>query len=256
MPVPEVDKKAKVVMRKLRRAERQARRKQFWARMGKRFRDHLLAGVLVVVPLGATVLIIKWLFEWVDDILQPIIRGIVGRPIYGLGFAITLLVVYIAGVAVTYFGAHRLFQYAESALSRVPVVRPMYYGIKQILESFAAPRETGFMQVVLVEFPRKGVHTLGFITNEEFDAAGKKLLNVFIPTAPNPTSGFLEIMGEEEVLRTDIPVDDALKMIVSAGRVSLHKVNARISSSQNGAVSAKTAGATQVVPPPANADPD
>jgi uncharacterized membrane protein len=254
MAGPEVDEKAKVVVRKLRRAERQARRREFWARLGKRFRDHLLAGVLVVVPLGATVLIIKWLFEWVDDILQPVIREIVGRPIYGLGFLITFLVIYIAGVAVTHFGAHRLFQYAESALSRVPVVRPMYYGIKQILESFAAPRETGFMQVVLVEFPRKGVRTLGFITNEAFDAAGEKLLNVFIPTAPNPTSGFLEIMREEEVLRTDIPVDDALKMIVSAGRVSLQKVNTRIASSRNGAVSAKTVRVADVVPPPSNED--
>jgi len=254
MPAAEIDEKARVVVRKLRRAERRARRKEFWTRAGRRVRDHLLAGVLVVVPLGATVLIIKWLFEWVDDILQPIIRGIVGRPIYGLGFLITLLVVYAAGVAVTYFGAQRLFLYFESVLSRVPVVRPMYYGIKQILESFAAPRETGFMQVVLVEFPRKGVRTLGFITNEEFDAAGEKLLNVFIPTAPNPTSGFLEIMREEEVLRTDIAVDDALKMIVSAGRVSLPKVNARIASDQNRAVSTDSVGLDQAVPPPSNED--
>ena len=256
MTAPEIDEKAKVVVRKLRRAERRARHREFWARGGRRLRDHLLAGVLVVVPLGATVLIMKWLFEWVDDILQPIIREIVGRPIYGLGFLITILVIYIAGVAVTHFGAQRLFTFAESLVTRVPVVRPMYYGIKQILESFAAPRETGFMQVVLVEFPRKGIRTLGFITNEEFDAAGEKLLNVFIPTAPNPTSGFLEIMREEEVLRTDIPVDDALKMIVSAGRVSLEKVNARITSNHNGAVSADTVGATKAVPPPSNEDPD
>ena len=256
MPAPEIDEKAKVVVNSLRRAERKARRKEFWARQGRRFRDHLLAGVLVVVPIGATVLIIRWLFEWVDDILQPIIREIAGRPIYGLGFAITFLFIYIAGVAVTNFGAHRLFDFAESLLSRVPVVRPMYYGIKQILESFAAPRETGFMQVVLVEFPRKGIRTLGFITNEEFDAAGEKLLNVFIPTAPNPTSGFLEIMREEEVLRTDIPVDDALKMIVSAGRVSLQKVNARITNSENGAVSADSVGISEVVPPPSNEDSD
>ena len=233
MSVPEADGTAQYVVAGLKRAQRRARHKAFWASVGKRVRDHLVAGILVVVPIGATVLILKWLFESVDSILQPIIRTFMGRPVYGLGFAITLLIIYFSGLAVTHLGARRFIQYVESALSRVPVVRPMYYGIKQILESFAAPRETGFMQVVLVEFPRKGIRTLGFITNEEFDATGQKLLNVFIPTAPNPTSGFLEIMREEEVLRTDIPVDDALKMIVSAGRISLKKVNTRISNSHN-----------------------
>jgi uncharacterized membrane protein len=229
MTSPDVDEKARVVVKGLRMAQARARHRSFWAFIGRKIRDHLMAGILVVVPLGATILIIKWLFEWVDDILQPIIRTFLGRPIYGLGFAITFLVIYIAGVIVTYVGGHRLIAFAESLLERVPVVKQMYSGIKQILQSFTSPRETGFMEVVLVEFPRKGIRTLGFITNEEFDRSGQKLLNVFIPTAPNPTSGFLEIMREEDVLRTDIPVDDALKMIVSAGRVSLKKVNVKLS---------------------------
>jgi uncharacterized membrane protein len=235
----EADGTAKQVVAGLKRAQRKARRRAFWAAVGKRLRDHLVAGILVVVPIGATILILKWLFESVDSILQPIIRTFLGRPVYGLGFAITLLIVYLSGLAVTQFGGRRLVQFVDSVFSRVPVVRPMYYGIKQILESFAAPRETGFMQVVLVEFPRKGVRSLGFITNEEYDATGQKLLNIFIPTAPNPTSGFLQIMREEEVQRTDIPVDDALKMIVSAGRISLKKVNARISGNHNDVVSGR-----------------
>ncbi len=232
----EADGTTKRVVASLKRTRQKARHKAFWAWVGKRLRDYLVAGILVVVPIGATILILKWLFEWVDSILQPIIRTFVGRPIYGLGFGITVLGILIAGLMVTQFGGKRVVQILESLLGRVPVVRPMYYGIKQILESFAAPRETGFMQVVLVEFPRKGIRTLGFITNEEFDASGQKLLNIFIPTAPNPTSGFLEIMREEEVLRTDIPVDDALKMIVSAGRISLKKVNARISNNHDDVV--------------------
>ncbi len=229
MTSPDVDEKAREVVKGLRMAQARARHKSFWAYIGRKVRGHLMAGILVVVPLAATILILKWLFEWVDDILQPIIRTVVGQPIYGLGFAITLVVIYVAGVIVSYFGGHSLIRFAESLLARVPVVKQVYSGIKQILEGFASPRETGFMQVVLVEFPRKGIRTLGFITNEEYDSSGQKLLNVFIPTAPNPTSGFLQIMREEDVLRTDIPVDDALKMIVSAGRVSLKKVNVRLS---------------------------
>ncbi|NLE94155.1 MAG: DUF502 domain-containing protein [Dehalococcoidia bacterium] len=197
----------------------------FWSRILSRIRSHFLTGILVVVPLMATLLILKWLFEWVDDLLQPIIRGLAGRPLYGVGFVITLLIIYLSGLTTTHFGGQRLLSLVESIISRVPIVRPVYNGIKQVLESFAQPRETGFMQVVLIEFPRKGIRCIGFITNEEYDATGQKLLNVFVPTAPNPTSGFLEIVREEDVTRTDISVDDAIKMIVSAGRVSVKRMN-------------------------------
>jgi uncharacterized membrane protein len=205
----------------------------FWRRILGRMRSHFLAGILVVVPLLATLLILKWLFEWVDELLQPFIRGFAGRPLYGLGFVITLFIVYIAGVITTHFGGQRLLRFVESLISRVPIVRPVYNGIKQVLESFASPRETGFMQVVLVEFPRKGIRSIGFVTNEEFDASGQKLFNVFVPTSPNPTSGFLQICREEDLLRTDISVDDALKMIVSAGRISINRVNKTISTSHS-----------------------
>jgi len=207
----------------------------FWRRALVRMRSHFLAGILVVVPLMATLLILKWFFDWVDDQLQPFIRGFAGRPLYGLGFVITLVIIYIAGVITTHFGGQRLLRFVESLISRVPIVRPVYNGIKQVLESFAAPRETGFMQVVLLEFPRKGIRSIGFVTNEEYDASGQKLFNVFVPTSPNPTSGFLQIVREEDILRTDISVDDALKMIVSAGRISINRVNKSISKNYSAA---------------------
>ncbi len=206
---------------------------RFWRRLLSKVRGHFVTGILVVVPLLATVLILKWLFEWVDELLQPFIRTFAGRPLYGLGFVITLVLIYFAGLITSYFGGQRLLRAVESVIARVPLVRPMYNGIKQILESFAAPRDTGFMQVVLVEFPRKGMRTLGFLTNEQFDASGQRLLNVFIPTSPNPTSGYLMIVREEDILRTSIPVDDALKMIMSAGRIALKGVNLSISKGYN-----------------------
>ena len=225
MTSPDVDEQAKRVVKGLRLAQARARHKSFWAYVGKKLRSQLMAGILVLVPVGATVLILKWVFEWVDDILQPIIRTALGRPIYGLGFGITLLAIWVVGIIASQIGGRRLIRYLESWVNHIPVVRHMVSGIKQILEAFASPRETGFMQVVLVEYPRKGLRTLAFITNEEFDASGEKLLNVFVPTAPNPTSGFLQIVRESEVMRTDIAVDDALKMIVSAGRVSARELN-------------------------------
>jgi uncharacterized membrane protein len=90
--------------------------------------------------------------------------------------------------------------------------------------------ESGFVAVVLVEFPTKGMKTIGLVTNEAYEESGEKLLYVFIPTAPNPTSGYLEIMKEADVIRTDMSIDDAIKMVVSAGKVSPERVSDTLSS--------------------------
>lgn len=204
----------------------------FWGRLGGKLRTQFLAGIIVLVPIGITILIFIWIFNTIDSILQPVLRPMLGHTIPGLGFGITIILIYVAGVIVSNVLGRKIIEYGESLLGRVPVVRQLYAGIKQILESFSAPGKTGFMQVVLAEFPRKGMKSIGFITNEMPGKSGKKLLNVFIPTAPNPTSGFLEIVSEDEIVRTDISVDDALKMIVSAGRMLSKKVSDQLSSEE------------------------
>lgn len=189
--------------------------------LGKRLRAQFIAGIIVVVPLGASILILIWVFNGIDNILQPIIRAVLGKNIPGVGFGATVLLIYLAGVVASNLVGKKLINYGESLLARLPVFRQLYTGTKQILESFSAPRKTGFMQVVFVEFPRKGLRAIGFVTNELPTQSGGKLYNVFIPTAPNPTSGFLEIVREEDIIRTKIPVEEALKMVVSAGRVPI-----------------------------------
>ena len=195
-----------------------------WSGLGRKLRTQFLAGVLVTIPLGATILILVWLFTTIDNILQPTIRGILGYRVPGVGFVITIVLIYLVGVIASNVFGKRLIQYGESLVSRIPLVRPLYRGIKQLMDSFSTPGKSRFMQAVLVEFPRKGIWTMGFITNESSAQSGEKRLNVFIPTSPNPTSGFLQIVGEDEIIRTDISVENALKMIVSAGRVSPKEV--------------------------------
>ncbi len=192
--------------------------------LGKRLRAQFIAGIFIVVPVGASILVLIWIFNGIDNILQPIVRTVLGRTIPGVGFGTTVVLIYLAGVMASNLVGKKLISYVESLLARVPVFRQLYTGTKQILESFSAPRKTGFMQVVLVEFPRKGLKAIGFVTNEFSTKSGEKLYNVFIPTAPNPTSGFLEIVGEEDMVRTKIPVDEAFRMVVSAGRVSIKEV--------------------------------
>jgi uncharacterized membrane protein len=200
----------------------------FIKRVGRKLRGHFFAGVFITFPLGLTVWAFVWAFNEIDGWLQPIIERIFGYTIPGVGFGITLVAIYLIGVIASNVFGRKLIGYGESAMGRIPVARYLYNGTRQILQSFSAPADTGFMQVVLAEFPRKGTRTIGFITNEVSDESGRKLLNVFIPTAPNPTSGFLQILREEEIIRTDISVDAALKMVVSGGRMSPQEVQDKL----------------------------
>lgn len=190
-----------------------------------------LAGIVVIVPIGVTILILYWFFSVIDNILQPIISSVWGHPIIGVGFGITILFVYLVGVLTSYVLGRRLVNFIESLLAKLPIFRYPYTGIKQILNSFATPDKTGFMRVVLVEFPRKGMNAIGFVTNESSGEPGSRLISVYIPASPNPTSGFLQILREDNIIRTDISVQEALEMVISAGRVSHKEVADRLSAS-------------------------
>jgi uncharacterized membrane protein len=200
-------------------------RKEKW---GRKLRDQFVAGILVVVPLGATILILVWLFNSIDNILQPVFNHFFGTNIPGAGFGTTVVLIYVVGVIARNIFGRRIIRYGESILNKVPIFRYLYSGIRQVLESFTSPDKTGFMHVVLVEFPKPGMRAIGFVTNELKGIDGDKLISVLIPTAPNPTTGFLQIVKEKDVIHTKITVDEALKMIVSAGRLTPAEVASKI----------------------------
>jgi uncharacterized membrane protein len=191
-----------------------------WSRVSTRLRRDLLTGMIVIVPLGATILIFKWLFFSVDGILQPAVDAIFGRPIVGIGFAAAIVLVYLAGLVGRNFIGRRVIRAGESVITEVPMVKEIYNTFKQVLESVILPQRGGFKEVVLVEFPRPGMKTLGFVTNRIKNASGEELLNVYIPTTPNPTSGYLEIMPARDAVSLNMSVEDAVKMVVSGGMVS------------------------------------
>jgi len=203
-------------------------KKAFHNQLGKKLRAQFVAGILVVVPIGAAILILAWVFVSIDNVLQPVVKALLGHTIPGVGFGITVVLIYLAGVVATNVLGKRLIRYIESLLARVPLFRYVYTGIKQILESFSTASEAGFLQVVLVEFPKKGMRVIGFVTSESCDRSGEKLLSVFIPTSPNPTSGYLEMVRENDIIRTNISIDDALKMVLSAGKVSLEEITDKL----------------------------
>lgn len=184
---------------------------------GRKIRGQFIAGLIVVVPVAASILILIWVFNGIDHILQPIIRQIAGHDIRGVGFGVTVVLIYLVGVVTRNFVGRRLIKFGNSAMMRVPVLRVLYSGIRQIMQTVATQDKPSFLQVVLVEFPRKDIWALGFITKEITTESGEKFLNVLIPHSPTPWSGSFEIVQEKDIIRTQITVDDAVKMIVSGG---------------------------------------
>jgi len=210
--------------------------KKIWLAPLRWLRRTFIAGLLVTVPIGLTVWILFWVFNNIDGFLQPLVRRTLGWNIPGIGFAITLILIFIIGlIAANVFG-RRLLRLGDLLLGRIPIARHLYEAFREVFRGLADQNNTGYLQVVLVEFPRKGMKAIGFITAETLDRDGIKAITVFIPNAPNPTTGFVEILREEDIIRTEIPVQDALKMVVSAGRMSPKDLGQNFGSGTNGTV--------------------
>lgn len=183
-------------------------------------RDYFFTGLLVFIPIFLTIWLLYWAFDTIDGLLKPWIEDIFGRSYPGIGVAATLLLILICGIVGSRVFGRNLIRFMEYQLSKVPVVRELYNGIKQIIESFSRKESGHFIEVVFIEFPRKGTFTPALVTNKVTDDSGRNVLNIYVPTAPNPTSGFLQILPEDQVIKTNMSVDDALKMVISAGKVS------------------------------------
>jgi uncharacterized membrane protein len=191
-------------------------------------RRYLVAGLLVWVPLGVTVLIVKFLVDLMDSslLLLPLAyrpESLIGFKVPGLGVVLTFVVVFGTGMVVANIFGRRLVRIWESLLARIPLVRSIYAAVKQVLETVFSSSGQSFRKVVLIEYPRRDVWTVGFLTGDcarEIQAStARSLVSVFVPTAPNPTSGFFLMVPREDVTELAMSVESGLKLIISAGVV-------------------------------------
>ena len=186
----------------------------------------IMAGLTIIAPLWVTGWVLKTLFNWADGFSAPLIRQI-ARPfgfpefhIPGLGFVLTFVILWVVGALAANVIGRSLLQYAREALEGLPLVRTIYAPVQQLMESLTSPGKAGFEKVVLVEYPRNGLWTLGFLAgNVPREAETAPAHSIFVPTAPNPTTGFMLIVPPEQLRSTELGVEEALKMIVSAGVV-------------------------------------
>lgn len=195
-----------------------------------RLRNYFLAGVLVTAPVGITAWLIYSFVDYVDTNVIPLIPEAYNPERYlehsvpGLGVIILLLVITLIGFFVTNFLGRWFIRLGERILAHVPVVRTIYGLLKQVFDAVLAQSSTAFHEVVLIEYPRKGTWTLGFITSkpkpEIREQLGDDTVFVFVPTSPNPTSGFLLVVHEADLIRLKMPVEEGIKLVISGGIVS------------------------------------
>jgi uncharacterized membrane protein len=199
-------------------------------------RRYLAAGLLIWIPLGVTILIIKFLVDLMDQtllLLPDSVRPdmLLGHRIPGLGVVFTVVVVLVTGVVVTNLLGRQLLLWGEKLLGRIPLVRTIYTSAKKVTETIFSSGGKSFRKVVMVEYPRREMWTLAFMTGEgagEVEAhTGEKMVNIFIPTTPNPTSGFVLMVPAKDVIELAMSTDEGLRMILSAGVVGPeHRKNA------------------------------
>ncbi len=187
---------------------------------------YFLTGLLVITPIWGTVLILKTLFVTVDSILGEAVSGIV-PPQYnvpGLGIAALVLLIFTTGLLAANFIGGQIVKWWEEWLNRVPVVRGIYSTLKSMTDILSFKEKDRFHRVVLIQFPKNGHYCFAFVTGvtrgEIQDISPDPLLNVYVPTSPNPTSGYFLLVPEKEVMPVDISVEEAMKLIVSGGLYS------------------------------------
>lgn len=191
-----------------------------------RFKHHLkrtmVAGLLLLIPAAVTVWVLYAVFSTVDNLLGNFLAFATGFRIPGLGLLLTLLLVYAMGLIASNVGGKRLIAMVESLMDRLPLARGIYRVSKQVSQAFGKREKRPFQKVVALEFPRKGVWTFGFLTAEvpENAPAPKGSVYIFVPTTPNPTSGWLLMVPKDSILSTPYSVDEGMRIIISAGIVS------------------------------------
>ena len=187
-------------------------------------RRYFFTGLLVILPASISIFILWKLFFGLDAILGPLVTRYYGRVIPGLGLVVLISLIIIIGAVASNFFGRRLIGAGERVVNRIPIIRWIYRTTKQMFATILQERSTSFRRVVLVEYPHKGTWSMAFVTSETggrlTDDLNRDVVTVFLPTTPNPTSGFFLIIPREDVVALDMPVDEGLKLVVSAGVLS------------------------------------
>ena len=184
------------------------------------FQRTLGAGILVMLPIGITILVLKFFFDMLDPILQRPFDFVWDRDIPGLGLAALALLIYLAGLIAAFVLGRRAINLAHRTMEVIPIVKGIYSTTRAAVGMLSNTNDHRYSGVVLIDFPRPGIQSIGLITARMTDSEGKETLAIYIPTTPIPSSGFLVIAPVTEVTLTDMSVDEAMRIVISGGVLS------------------------------------
>ncbi len=191
--------------------------------MFKQVRNIFFTGLLVLTPIVVTVYIFFLLFSKVDGLLGGKLVELTGKRIPGLGFAAVILLILFVGVVARNFLGKKLIRLGENFMNRIPLINRIYSAVQQLSQAFFSGKRAVFQKAVLIEFPQKGSYCIAFQTSETRGEiqrqTEKELLSVFLPTSPNPTSGYLLFVPKEKVYTLQMSIEEAVKLVISAGSV-------------------------------------
>ena len=191
------------------------------------FQRTLGACILVILPIGITVLVLKFFFDLLDPVLEPLVDLLPGRSVTGTGLVALIVLIYLLGLFGALVVGRRLIGVGHRVMEVIPVVKGIY-GTTRMAIAILSKNQNGnsngdlddgqqYAGVVLIEYPRAGIMSIGLITSSMLDTNGEEVLSVYIPTTPIPSSGFLVIVSASEVTRTEMSVEDAMRVVISGG---------------------------------------
>ncbi len=192
------------------------------------FRKYFITGLLVIIPLWATFYVLSALLGLIDNLLGDVPRLFIGFRFPGMGIITLIFLIVIVGMLSANYLGTRLVRYSDQLMQKLPLVRGIYSTVKQVMETFSMKQN--FHGVALVEYPRKGCYSVGFMTGAVPGSNLKlngKFVTVFVPTTPNPTAGFLLVLPESEVTQLDMTVEQGMKFIISLGLIPLRESEAQ-----------------------------
>jgi len=188
--------------------------------VGRWIRTRLLVGFMVAFPLVVTIFFARFIFGLMDKWFRPISERFVGEPLVGVGLVVSLVLLLLLGVVATNVLGGRLLDYFEKRISGLPLLSPIYQGARQITEAIQLHENAEFQRVVLLPFPNQNVRSLGFVTRDFQSATAfgdEPTALVFVPTTPNPTSGYLVVAKQKDLTSLDITVEEGVKLVISGG---------------------------------------
>ena len=199
--------------------------------MIRRLRTYFFTGILVTTPIVLTIYIFWKLFKGLDSILIDVINNLIVpfglKPYHGhipgLGIIVMVIIIILAGALARNYVGNKLFRLGDWLVTRIPLISKIYIAIRQLFEAIFSEKREVFKQAVLFEYPRKGIYSIGFITQDTRGEIQERLTedvySVFLPTTPNPTSGYLLFVPKKDVVVLDMPIEEALKLIISGGAI-------------------------------------